>query len=129
MVLGWPMNHDSKIEKEEMWRLFFVRMIVLYLEENGTMPHSRMIQCGPHCAALAPLLLYTPGFVLRCTSRGLQEAMKGSDLELLFLPSVGIYLPFSNLTENFTLFLRDLNIFGHKNQPRATKGSQLYLPN
>jgi hypothetical protein len=89
-------------------------MILLYLEENRSLLHSWMMRCGPRCPVLDLFLLYSPVLVLRCTSRALQEATKGPDLELIFLPSVGIYLPFSNLTENFTLFLRDLNIFGHK---------------
>lgn len=127
---GLTYESYSKLEKEETWEVFLCKNehSVLRGEQNGAV-HRGMIQCGPHYAVLALSLLYSPVLVLSCKSGALQEAMEDPVLELLFLPSVGIHLPFSNLPENFTLFLRDLNIFCHKNQPRATKGFQLYLPN
>lgn len=120
LALGWPHELYSKKEKEDRWEGFLCNSGHSAPSGEQTMLHGWMIQCGPHCAVLALFLLDSPVRVLRCTSR---EAVKGPDLELLFLPGVGIYVPYSNLTENFTLFLRDLNIFCHKkkNQPRGHK--------
>lgn len=59
----------------------------------------------------------SPTFVLSCIfgeAGCLQEAMENQDLQLLFSPGVGIYLPFSSLTKNFTPFLSVLNTFCHK---------------